>query len=159
MGFGLGYLGTVPVLLLVLYYFILPEKTLFNLDKTSFENVRFTSFIVVVWFLIFSFPMLFKFSEQIRFNHQNASTNVFKELFHMIWQKEFTMVGKFLLARMLYADALIVLISGGGVFASGVFNFNFQEIIQLAIAANIVAFIGVTIGGFLNDKFSYKRLF
>ena len=158
LGFGLGYLGTVPVLLLVLYYFILPEKTLFNLDKTSFENVRFTSFIVVVWFLIFSFPMLFKFSEQIRFNHQNASTNVFKELFHMIWQKEFTMVGKFLLARMLYADALIVLISGGGVFASGVFNFNFQEIIQLAIAANIVAFIGVTIGGFLNDKFSCKKI-
>jgi UMF1 family MFS transporter len=158
LGFGLGYLGTVPILLIVLYFFILPEKSLFNLDKNNFEHVRFTSFIVVVWFLIFSIPMLFKFSDQNQNAQQNNSINIFKELFQMIFQKKFTMVGKFLFARMLYADALIVLISGGGVFASGVFGYNFQEIIQMAIAANIVAFIGVIIGGYLNDKFSSKKI-
>ena len=158
LGFGLGYLGTVPILLIVLYFFILPEKSLFNLDKNNFEHVRFTSFIVVVWFLIFSIPMLFKFSDQNQNAQQNNSINIFKKLFQMIWQKKFTMIGKFLFARMLYADALIVLISGGGVFASGVFGYNFQEIIQMAIAANIVAFIGVIIGGYLNDKFSSKKI-
>ena len=158
LGFGLGYLGTVPILLIVLYFFILPEKSLFNLDKNNFEHVRFTSFIVVVWFLIFSIPMLFKFSDQNQNAQQNNSINIFKELFQMIFQKKFTMVGKFLFARMLYADALIVLISGGGVFANGVFGYNFQEIIQMAIAANIVAFIGVIIGGYLNDKFSSKKI-
>ena len=157
-GFGLGYLGTVPILLIVLYFFILPEKSLFNLDKNNFEHVRFTSFVVVIWFFIFSIPMLFKFSDQNQTSQQNNSINIFKELFQMIWQKKFTMIGKFLFARMLYADALIVLISGGGVFASGVFGYNFQEIIQMAIAANIVAFIGVIIGGYLNDKFSSKKI-
>ena len=102
--------------------------------------------------------MLFKFSDQNQTSQQNNSINIFKELFLMIWQKKFTMIGKFLFARMLYADALIVLISGGGVFASGVFGYNFQEIIQMAIAANIVAFIGVIIGGYLNDKFSSKKI-
>lgn len=158
LGFGLGYLGTVPILLIVLYFFILPEKSLFNLDKNNFEHVRFTSFVVVIWFFIFSIPMLFKFSDQNQNAQQNNSINIFKELFQMIWQKKFTMIGKFLFARMLYADALIVLISGGGVFASGVFGYNFQEIIQMAIAANIVAFIGVIIGGYLNDKFSSKKI-
>ena len=158
LGFGLGYLGTVPILLIVLYFFILPEKSLFNLDKNNFEHVRFTSFVVVIWFFIFSIPMLFKFSDQNQTSQQNNSINIFKELFQMIWQKKFTMIGKFLFARMLYADALIVLISGGGVFASGVFGYNFQEIIQMAIAANIVAFIGVIIGGYLNDKFSSKKI-
>ena len=158
LGFGLGYLGTVPILLIVLYFFILPEKSLFNLDKNNFEHVRFTSFVVVIWFFIFSIPMLFKFSDQNQIAQQNNSINIFKELFQMIWQKKFTMIGKFLFARMLYADALIVLISGGGVFASGVFGYNFQEIIQMAIAANIVAFIGVIIGGYLNDKFSSKKI-
>ena len=133
LGFGLGYLGTVPILLIVLYFFILPEKSLFNLDKNDFEHVRFTSFIVVVWFLIFSIPMLFKFSDQNQNAQQNNSVNMFKELFRMIFQKKFTMIGKFLFARMLYADALIVLISGGGVFASGVFGYNFQEIIQMVM--------------------------
>jgi len=158
LGFGLGYLGTVPILLIVLYFFILPEKSLFNLDKNNFEHVRFTSFVVVIWFFIFSIPMLFKFSDQNQTSQQNKSINIFKELFQMIWQKKFTMIGKFLFARMLYADALIVLMSGGGVFASGVFGYNFQEIIQMAIAANIVAFIGVIIGGYLNDKFSSKKI-
>ena len=158
LGFGLGYLGTVPILLIVLYFFILPEKSLFNLDKNNFEHVRFTSFVVVIWFFIFSIPMLFKFSDQNQTSQQNNSINIFKELFQMIWQKKFTMIGKFLFARMLYADALIVLISGGGVFASGVFGYNFQEIIRMAIAANIVAFIGVIIGGYLNDKFSSKKI-
>ena len=158
LGFGLGYLGTVPILLIVLYFFILPEKSLFNLDKNDFEHVRFTSFVVVIWFFIFSIPMLFKFSDQNQNAQQKYSVNMFKELFQMIWQKKFTMVGKFLFARMLYADALIVLISGGGVFASGVFGYNFQEIIQMAIAANIVAFLSVIIGGYLNDKFSSKKI-
>ncbi len=46
---------------------------------------------------------------------------------------------------MIYADALIVLISGGGVYAMGVFGYTFEEIIKLAISANIVALFGVLI--------------
>jgi len=72
--------------------------------------------------------------------------------------KEITSVGKFLLARMIYSDALIVLIAGGGVYASGVFNFTSSDLLQLAIAGNIVAFVGVLIGGYLNDKFSSKKI-
>ena len=157
-GFGLGYLGTVPVLLFVLYFFILPDKPLFNLDKTNFENVRFTAFIVVIWFFIFSLPMLFKFSSSTLIHKKNSSQDMFKKIFEMIWQKKLTQTGKFLLARMLYADALIVLISGGGVYATGVFGFDFKEILQMAIAANLVAFVGVIIGGYFNDKYSSKKI-
>ena len=81
-----------------------------------------------------------------------------KKIIEIIWQKKFTSVGKFLLARMIYSDALIVLIAGGGVYASGVFNFTSSDLLQLAIAGNIVAFVGVLIGGYLNDKFSSKKI-
>ena len=57
---------------------------------------------------------------------------------------------------MIYSDALIVLIAGGGVYASGVFGFTPRELLELAIYANIVAFIGVLLGGYLNDKLSSK---
>ena len=157
-GFGLGYLGTVPVLIFVLYFFILPDKPLFNLDKTNFENVRFTAFIVVIWFFVFSLPMLFKFSSSTLIHKNNSSQGMVKKIFEMIWQKKLTQTGKFLLARMLYADALIVLISGGGVYATGVFGFDFKEILQMAIAANLVAFVGVIIGGYFNDKYSSKKI-
>ena len=42
--------------------------------------------------------------------------------------------------------------------ASGVFNFTSSDLLKLALAGNIVAFIGVLIGGYLNDKFSSKKI-
>ena len=60
---------------------------------------------------------------------------------------------------MIYSDALIVLIAGGGVYASGVFGYSSAELLKLAIYSNIIAFVGVLIGGYLNDIFSSKKLF
>ena len=114
-GFALGYIGCVPMILISLYVFVLPEKIPFGLDKNNFEHIRFIPFIVAIWFLIFSLPMI-------------------------------------------YSDALIVLIAGGGVYASGVFGFTPGELLELAIYANIVAFVGVLLGGYLNDKFSSKNI-
>ena len=36
LGFALGYLGSVPIILICLYLFILPEKIPFGLDKNNF---------------------------------------------------------------------------------------------------------------------------
>ena len=158
IGFGLGYLGTVPILLLVLYVFILPEKSPLGLDKSNFENVRFVSFVVAAWFLIFALPMIIYFKKNIFIQANEDQSSTLKKLKEILWDQKLTVVGKFLVARMIYADALIVLISGGGVFAMGVFGYTFEEIIKLAISANIVALFGVLIGGYLNDKFSSKSI-
>lgn len=157
LGFGLGYLGTIPVLFIVLYYFVLSDNILFNLNKQQYENIRFTALIVAFWFFIFSIPILFFFNDNTSKSSNSKSLNL-QSLIHIIWKKKLTETGKFLIARMLYADALIVLVSGGGVYASGVFGFSFDEIIRMAIFSNIVAFISVIIGGYLNDRYSSKNL-
>ena len=156
--FALGYIGSVPILLLVLYFFILPETIPFGLDKNNFEHIRFIPLIVALWFFIFSLPMISYFKKKISYEENNDLTPVSKKIFEIIWKNKFTSAGKFLLARMIYSDALIVLIAGGGVYASGVFNFNSSDLLKLAIAGNIVAFVGVLIGGHLNDKFSSKAI-
>ena len=156
--FALGYIGSIPILLLVLYFFILPETIPFGLDKNNFEHIRFIPLIVAFWFFIFSFPMINYFKKKISYEENNDTTPVGKKIIEIIWQNKFTSVGKFLLARMIYSDALIVLIAGGGVYASGVFNFTPSDLLKLAIAGNIVAFVGVLIGGYLNDKFSSKTI-
>ncbi len=158
IGFGLGYLGTIPILLLVLYVFILPEKAPLGLDKSNFENVRFVSFVVAAWFLFFALPMIIYFKKNIFIQANEDQSSTLKKLKEILWDQKLTVVGKFLIARMIYADALIVLISGGGVYAMGVFGYTFEEIIKLAISANIVALFGVLIGGYLNDKFSSKSI-
>ena len=156
--FALGYIGSIPILLLVLYFFILPDTIPFGLDKNNFEHIRFIPLIVAFWFFIFSMPMINYFKKKISYEENDDTTQVAKKIIEIIWQKKFTSVGKFLLARMIYSDALIVLIAGGGVYASGVFNFTSSDLLQLAIAGNIVAFVGVLIGGYLNDKFSSKKI-
>ena len=156
--FALGYIGSIPILLLVLYFFILPEKIPFGLDKNNFEHIRFIPLIVAFWFFIFSMPMINYFKKKISYEENDDTTPVAKKIIEIIWQNKFTSVGKFLLARMIYSDALIVLIAGGGVYASGVFNFTSSDLLTLAIAGNIVAFLGVLIGGYLNDKFSSKTI-
>ena len=158
LGFALGYLGSVPIILICLYLFVLPENVLFGLDKSNFENIRFISFVVALWFLLFSLPMINYFKKKITYEHNPESSISFKSLIEIIWKNKFTTTGKFLLARMIYSDALIVLIAGGGVYASGVFGFTSAELLKLAIIANIVAFIGVMAGGYLNDKFSSKKI-
>ena len=158
IGFGLGYLGTIPILLLVLYVFILPEKAPLGLDKSNFENVRFVSFVVAAWFLFFALPMIIYFKKNIFIQANEDQSSTLKKMKEILWDQKLTVVGKFLIARMIYADALIVLISGGGVYAMGVFGYTFEEIIKLAISANIVALFGVLIGGYLNDKFSSKSI-
>ncbi len=157
-GFALGYIGCVPMILISLYLFVLPEKIPFGLDKSNFENIRFIPFIVAVWFLIFSLPMIYYFKKKVSYEEDTDETPTSKKILKIIWDNKFTTTGKFLLARMIYSDALIVLIAGGGVYASGVFNYTPGELLKLAIVANIVAFVGVMIGGYLNDKYSSKNI-
>ena len=154
--FALGYIGCVPVLLFSLYVFVLPDIVPFGLDKNKFENIRFVPIIAAIWFLIFSYPMIHYFKHRVEYKVNDDGVPVFQKLIALIWKNKFTTTGKFLLARMIYSDALIVLVAGGGVYASGVFGFTSQELLKLAIFANLVAFVGVLIGGYLNDKFSSK---
>ena len=154
--FALGYIGCVPILLFSLYVFVLPDTIPFGLDKSKFENIRFIPVIAAIWFLIFSYPMINYFKHHIEYKENSDQTPVFKKLIALIWKNKFTSTGKFLLARMIYSDALIVLIAGGGVYASGVFGFTPGELLKLAIFANLVAFVGVLLGGYLNDKISSK---
>ena len=154
--FALGYIGCVPVLLFSLYVFVLPDIVPFGLDKNKFENIRFVPIIVAIWFLIFSYPMIHYFKHRVEYKVNDDGVPVFQKLIALIWKNKFTTTGKFLLARMIYSDALIVLIAGGGVYASGVFGFTPGELLKLAIFANLVAFVGVLLGGYLNDKISSK---
>ena len=134
-----------------------PNKIV-HLAAPKFENIRFIPVIAAIWFLIFSYPMINYFKHHIEYKENSDQTPVFKKLIAIIWKNKFTSTGKFLLARMIYSDALIVLIAGGGVYASGVFGFTPGELLKLAVFANLVAFVGVLLGGYLNDKISSKTI-
>lgn len=154
--FSLGYIAILPVLFFILQFFILPETTLFNLDKSTGEHVRFIAYIVVCWFLLFSLPILIKLLDITI--QSPKKTKLFIGLKELIWNNGLTIKGKFLIARLFYADGLVVLITGGGIYAAGVHGFNQKELIILAFIGNFVAAITSYFGGHLNDRFGSKQV-
>ena len=155
--FALGYIGGILILIICIKIFIDNDVLPFGLSKENSENIRATSIVVAVWYLIFSIPFLFSLKKKINNKIELSSDNI-KKIKDLIWNNGLNNLGKFLIARMLYADGLNAIIVMGGIFAVGVFNLEIKDLLILSILMNITAFIGAIIGGYANDKFSSKSV-
>ena len=155
-GFALGYVGGIVILLISIKLFIDTNNLPFGLVKEDSQNIRAIAILVSIWFLLFSIPFLFfvikNNKEKIK---KNIPTNLV-DLKKLLWEKKITVLGKFLIARMLYADGLNAIIVMGGIFAVGVFNLEIQDLLKLSILMNISAFIGSFFGGIVNDRYGSK---
>ncbi len=153
--FGLGYVGGILILIICIKIFIDNSDLPFGLTKENFENIRATSIVVALWYLIFSMPFMLSLKKiTIKNRYQKDKKNI-KDL---VWNKGLNNIGKFLLARMLYADGLNAIIVMGGIFAVGVFNLEIKDLLILSILMNVTAFSGAIIGGYANDKFNSKSV-
>jgi len=157
-GFALGYIGGIIILLVSIKLFIDNDNLPFGLTTEESQNIRAIALLVSVWFLIFSIPFLFLIiSEKKRKVKKSVSSNL-SDLKKLIWKKKISVLGKFLIARMLYADGLNAIIVMGGIFAVGVFNLEIKDLLKLSILMNITAFIGAFVGGIANDKYGSKNV-
>ena len=155
--FALGYIGGILILIICIKIFIDNDVLPFGLSKENSENFRATSIVVAVWYLIFSIPFLFSLKKKINNKIELSSDNI-KKIKDLIWNNGLNNLGKFLIARMLYADGLNAIIVMGGIFAVGVFNLEIKDLLILSILMNVTAFIGAIVGGYANDKFSSKSV-
>jgi UMF1 family MFS transporter len=155
-GFALGYVGGIVILLISIKLFIDTNNLPFGLVKEESQNIRAIALLVSIWFLIFSIPFLFfVIKESKKKIKKNISSN-FTDLKKLLWNKKISVLGKFLIARMLYADGLNAIIVMGGIFAVGVFNLEIKDLLTLSILMNITAFIGAFVGGMANDRYGSK---
>ena len=155
--FALGYIGGIIVLIICIKIFIDNNTLPFGLSNENSENVRVTSLFVALWYLVFSIPFLFNLKKINNYKIQKT-TNDIKNFKEIIWDKGLNNIGKFLLARMLYADGLNAIIVMGGIFAVGVFKLEIKDLLVLSVLMNVTAFIGAIIGGYANDRFSSKSV-
>jgi UMF1 family MFS transporter len=156
-GFALGYLGGILILIVCIKIFIDTDVLPFGLSKENSENIRATSIVVALWYLFFSIPFLFSLKKKIKNKIEKSSNNI-KKIKNLFWDKGLNNLGKFLIARMLYADGLNAIIIMGGIFAVGVFALEIKDLLVLSVLMNITAFTGAIIGGYANDKFSSKSV-
>ena len=155
-GFALGYIGGIIILLISIKLFIDNDSLPFGLTKEESQNIRAVALLVSIWFLIFSIPFLFFVIKKTKKKITKSVSSNLTDLKKLVWNRKLSVLGKFLIARMLYADGLNAIIVMGGIFAVGVFNLEIKELLKLSVLMNVTAFIGVLMGGVANDRFGSK---
>jgi UMF1 family MFS transporter len=155
--FALGYFVVIPLILFLVIYFLKPQITLFNLDKTQFEHIRIIPIIVGVWFLFFSIPIFMSIYSlnpaklMIKSKIQSSLDLIFKK-------KKITNLGRFLIARLFYADAIIALQVSFAVFTKHHVGLTFEEMLKLLLLTSFVQGLGAFFGGIVNDRIGSKKI-
>ncbi|WP_421993577.1 MFS transporter [Roseococcus sp.] len=154
IGWALGYAGGLACLVLCLILLVQPDPAHFGLDRDKAEHVRATALVVGGWLLLFGWPVLIAVPDAAaRQPWGVAARDGLAELGRVLRQLPHQpAVMRFILARFFYTDGLNVLFAFGAVFAAGVFQMGFEEILLFGIALNVTGGIGAFSGGWVEER-------
>lgn len=154
-GWAMGYVGGTLLLGLALWL-------VFGAQDNDAHAVRSTFLLCAGWFALFSLPLFIWVPDTFR-----PMVKSLKDLFTKTWLQlkdslRLIRASKnlflFLIARMLYTDALISLFAFGGIYAAAQFNMDETRILLFGIGLNVSAGLGAALFAFLDDKWGGKKV-
>jgi UMF1 family MFS transporter len=168
-GWATGYVGGILSLILVLGFLAASPETgrtlfgltpMFGLDPLTHQGDRISGPLTGIWFIVFVLPMFLLTPDYpARRRIGEAVLEGFGELKQTLAdlpkQKS---LAAFLLANMIYTDALVSLFAFGGIYAAGTFGWNTIQIGTFGIVLAIAGTFGAWLGGKLDDKLGPKRV-
>ena len=163
LGWGLGYLGGIVLLLVVYLGLISPEVGLFGVTDTDGLDVRVTMLFCAGWTLLFSLPVLLTLRDAPQATDRGPRVGMaesYRRLFASVrdlWREDPRLV-RFLGASAVFRDGLAGVFTFGGVLAAGTFGFSDGDVIVFGIAANVVAGVSTVAAGWLDDRIGAKRV-
>jgi UMF1 family MFS transporter len=165
LGWGMGYIGGIVLLLIVYFGLISPEVGLFGITSENGLDVRVTMLVCAVWTLVFSIPLFLtirddKLTRPARTSKPAGLLASYRLLFRTIadlWRTDRNTV-YFLFASAVFRDGLAGVFTFGGVIAAGTFGFSPGDVIIFGVAANVVAGVATILFGALDDRLGPKRV-
>jgi MFS transporter, UMF1 family len=168
-GWATGYVGGILSLILVLGFLAASPETgrtlfgftpLFGLDPVTHQGDRITGPLTGIWFVIFVLPMFlltpdYPARRRLREALREGLIELRQTLAELPKRKS---LAAFLLANMIYTDALVSLFAFGGIYAAGTFGWNTIEIGTFGIILAIAGTFGAWLGGKLDDRLGPKRV-
>lgn len=160
---GLGYLGGLLALVLALVLLVQTDQAVFGFSMDKGENIRATNLLVALWFLIFSLPFFLVIKEKKKEHQDTLPKHWFKATFFRLKStfqsiRNYSTISRFLLARLVYNDALVTVFAFGGIYAATTIGFSFEEIIVLGIVLNILAGLGAFLFGIIEDHLGSQNV-
>jgi UMF1 family MFS transporter len=168
-GWATGYVGGILSLILVLGFLAASPDTgrtlfgftpLFGLDPVTHQGDRISGPLTGIWFIVFVLPMFlltpdYPARRRIGDALREGMAGLRQTLAELPQQKS---LAAFLLANMIYTDALVSLFAFGGIYAAGTFGWNTIQIGTFGIILAIAGTFGAWLGGKLDDKLGPKRV-
>ena len=163
LAFSLGNVGGVLLMLFVLLAFslpgtidwsFLPANALFGIDQASHEHDRIVGPIAAIWMLLFTMPVLL-FTPDGKSSGTpawNAAKEGVRDVIKTMGQlKHYSNIAIYLVGRMFFIDGMIGVMTFGGVYASGTFQWGTTTLLILGLVTSSSAMIGAFVGGKLDD--------
>lgn len=169
-GWAIGYLGGLLSLAITLALLAADPQTgrtlaglvpLFGLDAAAREGDRFSGPLTAIWFLVFVAPMFWLTPDTSRTGmglKQAARGGVGRLAATLAELPKLPSLGRFLLANMIYQDALVALFAFGGIYAAGVFGWGTIELGVFGILLTVTGTLGAWLGGRLDDAIGGKAV-
>ncbi|MDZ7681822.1 MAG: MFS transporter [Fodinibius sp.] len=117
--------------------------------------MRATFLLVAVWYALFSVPMFLFTSDRPRtdLKLKQAAASGWTQLKESIKNvRKFKHIVRFLIARMIFIDALATVFAFGGIYAAGsIFDLGEREVLIFGIGLNLTAGVGAALFAWLDD--------
>lgn len=157
---AMGFAGGIVCLLGALYLFIESGGAWLGLNTETLEHIRATFVFTAVWYLVFSIPMFLR-TPDVPNNHLPVGQAIREgilQLKNSIKEaRNYANIYRFLLARMIYNDAVILIYAFGGIYAAGTFGMDESQIIIFGIGLNVTAALGAVGFSWMDDRSGSKK--
>ncbi|BBY41818.1 MFS transporter [Mycolicibacterium celeriflavum] len=161
-GLGLGYFGSVTLLLVVYLGFISGDGGMLNLPVDDGQNVRAAMVFTAVWFGIFAVPVLVAVPS-VKPGPMDSRETVgfiggYRKLWADIrseWRRDHNVV-YYLIASAVFRDGLTGIFAFGAVLGVRVYGVSEADVLLFGVSASTIAAVGAVLGGLLDDRFGAK---
>lgn len=163
-GWAIGYLGGLIALALMLGLIAADPESgrtlagtapILGLDPAAREGDRFAGPLTALWFLVFVAPLFLFTPDAPRTGvtlAQAARGGLGRLKATLADLPNLPGLGRFLLANMVYQDALVALFAFGGIYGAGVFGWRTIELGVFGILLTVTGTLGAWLGGRLDDR-------
>lgn len=153
---AVGYWGSIVCLGLVLVLFVMPGTGVLGIPAEDGWNYRAIPLFVALWILVGTLPLMLRAPRHPatargeRWSPWQGYASIVRHVIRAV--KEEPVMLQYLVASAIYRDGLGAVFSIAGVLAANAYGFSTVEIIVFGIAANLVAGVGVFLGGRVDDR-------
>lgn len=162
LGLGLGFLGSVTLLLVVYFGFVSGDGGLLGLPLEDGQNIRAAMVFTAIWFGLFALPVLLAVPsvkpDPLEQRQSVGFVGGYRRLWSDIrseWRRDHNVI-YYLLASAVFRDGMTGIFAFGAVLGVRVYGVSEADVLLFGVSASTVAAVGAVLGGLLDDRFGAK---